>query len=765
MIEIYIEHNPYKPFTKILIDNELVKDNSSLNYKNRPFQEWVEGLPATLRDECADDEFHITFHGTILDFEDLQSVALAAEHDGIKITCTHEPAKEVKDKEAAIDAIFQEIAENQYFEEPKSPDMLKAFEIAKGKEFPVNVIATMSSGKSTLINALLGQKLMPAMQEACTATITELHDDDGDHFVATAYDANNLKLSFIDPLNLSAMEVLNKDSKVSKVVAQGNIPFVSSEDVSLVLVDTPGPNNARNDEHRAATFRMLSESSKPLVLYVLNATQLAINDDNALLTEVAESMKVGGKQSKDRYIFVLNKVDSFDVKVDSIESAIKTAREYLADKGIENPNIYPASALAALEIRSELKNVDFANLGPSDYIDLPANILAALSRISNLNKNFHLDEYAPLTPSVNSQIVMQLAAARESGDMKEEALIHSGIKSIEAAIRVYVDKYAKTAKIRGIVETFAKKLESQKSFERTRKQIAESQERKAEIRANIEVIKGKIDDAKAAKSFNETINKLDFSKDVAAKTGKIIEKAQASVREQIEAVGERKLSKTEAEGICAGFTNYAKNLQAKVCVDIENEVNRFIKEQCDQLTAAYVERLQSFAKDVNFGELQIDPVKILSGEIESANRIASIINSATETESVKVGEEWIENTNKKWYKPWTWFQEKGHWRSIYEDREFVDGKGLGDAFFAPVQENLRQNRDDINEATKKQVNKIKKEFKERFAELDRALKKKLAELEQCASDENAQDEIIRQTTERLNWLTDIQNRVNAILEI
>lgn len=46
-----------------------------------------------------------------------------------------------------------------------------------------------------------------------------------------------------------------------------------------------------------------------------------------------------------------------------------------------------------------------------------------------------------------------------------------------------------------------------------------------------------------------------------------------------------------------------------------------------------------------------------------------------------------------------------------------------------------------------------------------ALKAKLAELDQCASDESAVNEIIRQTTERLNWLTDIQNRVNAILEI
>lgn len=37
-----------------------------------------------------------------------------------------------------------------------------------------DVVATMSAGKSTLINALLRQKLMPAKQEACTATITEI---------------------------------------------------------------------------------------------------------------------------------------------------------------------------------------------------------------------------------------------------------------------------------------------------------------------------------------------------------------------------------------------------------------------------------------------------------------------------------------------------------------------------------------------------------------------------------------------------------------
>lgn len=761
MMEVYIEHNPYKPSTKILVDGEPVKDNSSLNYRDRPFQEWVEGLPATLCNECADDEFHITFHGTILDFEDLQSVSAGAQKDGLKITCTHEPAKEVKDKESAIDEVFNEIINNEFFEELKSPDMLKAFELAKGKEFPVNVIATMSSGKSTLINALLGQKLMPAMQEACTATITELHDADTDHFVASIYGADGLMLRYADPLDLATMEILNKDSQVSKIVANGDIPFVSSEDVSLVLVDTPGPNNARNDEHRAATFRMLSESSKPLILYVLNATQLAINDDNALLNQVAETMKVGGKQSKDRYIFVLNKLDSFKAGEDSIESVIQNAKEYLADKGIENPNIYPASALTALEIRSDFKNVNLSSIDPANYAN--PNFLATLARISNLNANLHLDEYAPLTPSVNSIILKDLAAAKAAGDIKEEALIHSGIKSIEAAISVYVEKYAKTAKIRGIVDTFAKKLESQKSFERIRQEIAENQERKEEIKRNIETIRSKIADGKSAKSFEAKINTLDFEKAVKKETDDIILAAQSSVRKQIESVKNRKLSKKEAEGICAGFSNYAKNLQAKVCVDIENKVNAFFEKQADILVQEYTKRLKSFSEDISVSSIDIDPVKILSDELTS--EVSRCIKSATATEKVKVGEVWVKNTDRKWYKPWTWFQEKGHWRDEFENREYVDAKKLAEVFFAPIQKNFNENQTKINNSTDKQISDIKQDFAKKFKQLDEALNTKLRDLERCASDESAVDKIIADTTERLNWLTDIQNRVNAILEI
>lgn len=51
-------------------------------------------------------------------------------------------------------------------------------------------MATMSSGKSTLINALIDKKLMPVANMATTATIVRIIDTEQDNFSAIAYDKN-----------------------------------------------------------------------------------------------------------------------------------------------------------------------------------------------------------------------------------------------------------------------------------------------------------------------------------------------------------------------------------------------------------------------------------------------------------------------------------------------------------------------------------------------------------------------------------------------
>ena len=757
MKKIFIKYNPYQVTTEITIDDNPLKKNSRLNFGDRRLQEWVDDLPSILFEECYTRDFDITFHGTILDYEDIVAMAEEAKAKDINITVSHIPAKEVKDKEDAIQKIFDMIQEGP-FEELKKPDVIRAFELAKSSDFEVNVVATMSAGKSTLINSLLGQKLMPAKQEACTATITEIKDNDAAHFNARVYDKDGNLIESHDELTYSIMERLNSNPMVSKIRTEGNIPFVTSEDVALVLVDTPGPNNSRDPEHRATTYRMLSESSKTVVLYIMNATQLAVDDDNNLLSHVAESMKVGGKQSRDRFIFVVNKLDDFKIGEDSIDKALQKVRDYLADNGIENPNIYPASALTALNIRTILAESD------DDDDD---NVYEAKGKVRKFNKNeeMHFEKYAPLPASVRGHIANRLADAVKKGDVKEQALIHSGVVPVEEAIRMYVRKYAKTAKIKNIVDTFITRIESAHTFETTRQQISQNEEQKKAIVERIDSIEAKLKSGEEAKKFKAQIEKINYDKEIADLANSVIAKAQKKITGHLPDANDakKKMTRQEAERVCRDFAKSADRLQAEVQVELERLIQNSVQKSASTLLETYKKKLAELVKEVNIDDVEIDPFKMMLGEIPT--NTSSMISSLSKTERVKTGEKWVENTSRKWYKPWTLFQEKGHYVDIMEDREYIDGTGLAQKFFAPIEETLYKNSENAVNYANEQTNIIKKDFAGKFDELDKVLKAKLDELKTCATDEQAAEERLADSKKKLEWLEDIQARVNSILDI
>lgn len=537
------------------------------------------------------------------------------------------------------------------------------------------------------------------------------------------------------------------------------------EDVSLVLVDTPGPNNSRDPEHKAATYRMLSESSKTVVLYILNATQLAVNDDNNLLNHVADSMRVGGKQSKDRFIFVVNKLDEFKQGEDSVVNSIQKVRKYLEDKGIKNPNIYPATALPALDIRTALDNVDLSTLNFMDD-DIPHNIMEAAIKVKKLNKNteLHLENYAPLTPSVRGEITSKLSIARETKDIKAEALIHTGIVSIESAIRMYVAKYAKTSKIKNIVDTFSKKLESARTFENTKQDIVLNQSKQKEITQQIEVIKNKLKNGEEAKKFKEKIESINYDKEIRSVAESVIKEAQKKVSAQISSC-DSKLTVRDAESICQVFEKFSEGLQAEVQVKLEDIITNHINKNAQELLSQYKGKIKDLAQDIEVGEVEVNAFELLDGEISSSINVNNLVSGVTKTERVKVGEEWVSNSSKKWYKPWTWLQESGHYKDIYENKEYVDGSQLAQKFFAPIQKNLYDNGDEAVKYAKEQAITIKESFKNKFIELDNILNKKLSELEVCATDSKNIEKIIMDINNKLKWLEEIQCRIQDILNI
>lgn len=762
MKKVFIKYNPYNLETELTVDGKKLAQNSKIGERILPgnrLQEWIEDLPSILIEEYNDSDFDIMFHGTILDFEDLTEVFTQAyEHGELTVKLDRIPAKETSDKEKLVNDVFKEIQEGP-FDELRNTEIISAFQHARSKYFEVCVVATMSAGKSTLINSMLGTKLMPSKQEACTAIITRIKDvEDTDTWRAKVYNKEDQLVETHDNLSYSTMERLNGDEMVSMIKAAGNIPFVSAEDISLVLIDTPGPNNSRDPEHKRVQSEFLEKNSKSLVLYIMEGT-FGSDDDNALLQRVADSMKVGGKQSKDRFIFVVNKMDDRRKEDGEPSQTLDRIRAYLKKHGITNPNLFPAAALPALNIRLMQSGVEI----DEDTLDETEMKVRKLNR----NTSLHFETYATLPASINEDIKQQLDNAAQTNDAYAEALIHTGIISIEAAIRQYVRKYAKTAKIKNIVDTFMHKLKELDCVEKTKQELAKNVEEGEHIAHQISLIRQKIVAAESAKAFKEAVDDavIKVNDDAREVIERITQTYQDEWTKNIDSVRGKELNISEVDQVIEQFNHIIKKLEINFQADLDTLIRENLKKTVDALLKEYKVKLASLTDEIDPASLSgisIDPLKLMEGSIGLTDNLTSKLIREKEVED---GKEWIENTDKKWYKPWTWFQEEGYYRTKRKKVNFVSADELAQEYFIPIQEHLYNNGDAAQKYALKQSNRIAAAYNKEFKRLDDILTKKLVELESYATDREKANERIQETAQKLQWLEEIKCKVASILEI
>lgn len=761
---VFIKYNPYNLETELTVDEKKPAQNSQIGERILPgsrLQEWVEDLPQILIEEYNDTNFDVVFHGTLLDFEDLKDAFTQAFNRGeLTATLDRIPAKETSDKEILIDEVFKEIQEGP-FDELRDTEIISAFQHEKSSDFEVCVVATMSAGKSTLINAMLGTKLMPSKQEACTAIITKIKDNkNNDSWQAEVYNKDNCLIETHENLTYPTMERLNNDKDVSVIKATGNIPFVSSEDVSLVLIDTPGPNNSRDPEHKKVQSDFLSKSSKSLVLYIMEGT-FGSDDDNTLLQRIADSMKVGGKQSKDRFIFVVNKMDDRRKEDGDTEQTLNRVRDYLFKKhGIANPNLFPAAALPALNIRLMQNGTELDD----DTMDETEMKVRKLNR----NEHLHFENYATLPASICGDIKIKLDNAKSNNDANAEALVHTGIVSIEAAIRQYVQKYAKTAKIKNIVDTFMHKLDEVGCFEKTKQELAKNHEDSERIALQIETIRKKIDDVKSAQNFRVAVDNavIGVSDDAKEIIDNIVQKYQAKIRQKIDDLRGQELDMDDVMNEVYRLELYAKSLEPNFQADLDELIRENLIKTSKALLQEYKKKLESLTSEVDSDALagiSIDPIKLMEGTVPTADTFS--VTNLIQSKEVTNGREWVENTNKKWYKPWTWFQEKGYYKTKYKTVHYVPASDLAQEFFAPIKETVINNGELAQKYVIRQSNRIAASFNKEFERLDDMLKQKLSELESYATDKSQAEKRIKETEKRLKWLEGIQKQVASILEI
>jgi len=211
--------------------------------------------------------------------------------------------------------------------------------------YTIGVVANISSGKSTLINALIGKYIEKSQQMACTAKIHAIYNKPFEDGYITKSDGF-LKLG-INKEELLVDNPHNVDNKIEVYTY-----FHLFRQRKIVLVDTPGINSSLHKEHEILTKSFVESEEYDKILYVCNICALGTIEEQKYLQYIQRTVK------NEQVIFVLNKLDDCNEEEDSISDSINNLRKELKIYGFKNPVVYPVSASVAYLSKKSMFNIE-----------------------------------------------------------------------------------------------------------------------------------------------------------------------------------------------------------------------------------------------------------------------------------------------------------------------------------------------------------------------------------------------------------------------
>ena len=235
--------------------------------------------------------------------------------------------------------------------QPRQCDQGQSPKVKMNRTYSVAVVATMSAGKSTLLNAMIGQQLLPSQNEACTASVCRIEDrDDIPVFRGRTKDAGKCG-EWMSSVTLETLQKWNAESH-DEIILEGNIKMISntSKGCRVSFIDTPGPNNASCEEHARITERIIDDADFSSIVFVINASVAGVEDEWRLLSRLQQVLPVANKKA--RIIFVVNKIDLLDAgHGESVVDVLRGCAKHLTEIGFEDPTIVPVCSELALRLR------------------------------------------------------------------------------------------------------------------------------------------------------------------------------------------------------------------------------------------------------------------------------------------------------------------------------------------------------------------------------------------------------------------------------
>lgn len=817
MTDVYIKYNPYKVETVIEIDHNPVTEQGTLSYVfEHRLQEWIEpranwqGIFQELRSATRDQHIQIRFYGTAFDYDDLvyAKERYGQEFDRVdlvhenKDTCRQlDQGKKIED----LKKLYQELQDGP-IEEFKTKDIQTDFESAISSDFQIVIVAPMSSGKSTLINAILGQELLPEANQATTAIITRIKDDDTKtQFYVTAKDDQGKVIRFllnddgsfaqdsnknfifsptgkpiedaeatpelISQLNyaIDPSDPEGKKALVNEATIEGQIEALPSDTISTVFVDTPGGNNAQNRLHQDIMEDAIHDENKSLILYVFNGTQTGTYDSDDILRQIADEMRQSrkGKQSRDRILFVANRMDDFNPEKEDYGKYIQnTILPNLEKHGITEPQLFLVSAKLAKLLR--MKRADHP-MTKSDRSFLNGKG-SLFGDISDGDTRYRLYRYSTISHQLKETYDKELdeliAANPDKEWIDEVAEINSGVPALEAAIRDYVEKYAVCIKINDAHGKFMTKVKERKMIEGCKERWASSEKEFERVKNELEEKEKDRDNNKREQRYLEQIKAVSLDE-------KPIRRYEASLRRDIDSLvsslrsSSDQIAKNEAETILKEFKSTTDSALEKARNELVEILKNGAIRECNRIIQEYSNYIRSLEKRGFFNIGGIDVKRLSAYEAFKVDNVDEMLSdskySFTEaySETIIYKKAGFFNAIKRFFGVKSGYGTDiiPHSRDMVRINELVKDK------MTEVVTNFSEEVDNALQATKSSIDEVKRAAAEKLNGVNRLVDDAINAVTEMTSNKDALEKSVEENKEDHEWITDFVDRVDKILEI